>query len=188
MHKFTGKTCQAITFLNWLKHNQKESTTARPHLIVVPASVLSNWFNECARFAPSLNVTMLHGNATERLQRHHQIRDMIQSGSLDIVLVSLTSFQKEKSEDRAFLRKIDFDYLVVDEAHGLSNAKSIRYKSLDKMKTMHRLLLTVSDIFHMNRFAHALSSLGYTRTKLSEGTDVVTLLSNAPLLEKGIQI
>ena len=35
-----------------------------------------------------------------------------------------------------------FRYRVVDEAHNLKNAKSTRYKMLDKVKTEHRLLLT----------------------------------------------
>jgi hypothetical protein len=34
-----GKTCQTITFLNWLKHNQKGGQSTRPHLVVAPASV-----------------------------------------------------------------------------------------------------------------------------------------------------
>jgi SWI/SNF-related matrix-associated actin-dependent regulator 1 of chromatin subfamily A len=63
-------------------------------------------------------------------------------GRLDVILAPVTYFQKEKSEDRKFLNKFNFEYLVVDEAHMLKNSQSIRYKMLDKVKTRHRLLLT----------------------------------------------
>lgn len=62
--------------------------------------------------------------------------------TLDVILAPVTYFQKEKSDDRKFLNKFQFDYLVVDEAHMLKNAQSIRYKMLDRMGTSHRLLLT----------------------------------------------
>lgn len=61
---------------------------------------------------------------------------------LDVILAPVTYFQKEKSEDRRFLNKFNFDYLVVDEAHMLKNAASTRYKMLDRMISRHRLLLT----------------------------------------------
>ena len=44
--------------------------------------------------------------------------------------------------DRSFLRKFQFDYMVVDEGHTLKNPKGLRYKNLNKFKTKHRLLLT----------------------------------------------
>lgn len=61
---------------------------------------------------------------------------------MDVILAPVTYFQKEKSDDRRFLNKFRFDYLVVDEAHMLKNAQSTRYRMLDKISTQHRLLLT----------------------------------------------
>ena len=47
-----GKTVQTIAFLSWLKINSlRGSTKIDPHLIVVPASTLSNWKGELSRFA-----------------------------------------------------------------------------------------------------------------------------------------
>jgi len=60
----------------------------------------------------------------------------------DVIITSITYFQKESATDRDFLRKFNFDYLVCDEAHLLKNAKGLRYKNLDRFKTKHRLLLT----------------------------------------------
>lgn len=64
------------------------------------------------------------------------------TGRLDVILAPVSYFQLQKSEDRKFLNKFHFDYLVVDEAHMLKNSQSIRYKMLDRIKTRHRLLLT----------------------------------------------
>ncbi|CAB9509350.1 CHD3-type chromatin-remodeling factor [Seminavis robusta] len=62
--------------------------------------------------------------------------------NVDVVLTSITYFQRESSDDRAFLGRIKFDYLVVDEGHLLKNAHGLRYKNLDQFRMCHRLLLT----------------------------------------------
>jgi SNF2 family DNA or RNA helicase len=56
-----GKTVQTIAFLAWLKHQRKGKVISRRddeknfvNLIVVPASVLSNWMNEFKKFAPNM--------------------------------------------------------------------------------------------------------------------------------------
>lgn len=61
---------------------------------------------------------------------------------LDVVLTTFSYFSSEKTDDRSFLRKFRFDYMVVDEAHCLKNPRGTRYKNLDKFVTSHRLLLT----------------------------------------------
>jgi len=59
-----------------------------------------------------------------------------------VVLAPITYFQKEKSDDRSFLRKFAWSYLIVDEAHMLKNNRGSRYKNLDRFESEHRLLLT----------------------------------------------
>ena len=55
-----GKTIQTITVILKLKN---EGTLKNPVLIVVPASVLSNWDREIQRFAPSLSVVRHYGSS-----------------------------------------------------------------------------------------------------------------------------
>ena len=125
------------------------ATTAHPHLVIAPSSVLSNWMIEFEKFAPDLKVVKYHGTMDERLHIQHELRQFLPGkkrlpgAELDVVLAPITYFQKEKSDDRAFLRKFGWDYMIVDEGHVLKNAKGLRYKSLDSFSTMHRLLLTV---------------------------------------------
>ena len=84
-----------------------------------------------------------HGSQKER----EQIKDTMVpylkgSQKLDVVLTTFSYFSSENKTDRNFLRKFQFDYMVVDEGHTLKNAKGLRYKNLNKFNTKHRLLLT----------------------------------------------
>ena len=68
-----GKTVQTIAFLAWLRsqnrrgttntvddakvgQGKRQSTPVKPHIIIVPASVLDNWMGEFEKFAPQLVV------------------------------------------------------------------------------------------------------------------------------------
>jgi SNF2 family DNA or RNA helicase len=157
-----GKTIQTIAFLAWLAHQRrKEEPVDRfsnspphlPHLIVVPVSTLSNWIREFDKFAPQLTVVKYHGTKEERddakeiLRQHHpnyssSNKNRVPQLPLDVIVAPTNYFQKENSPDRKFLSGFYFQYLIVDEAHSLKNAKSTRYKMLDKVKSEHRLLLT----------------------------------------------
>jgi SWI/SNF-related matrix-associated actin-dependent regulator of chromatin subfamily A containing DEAD/H box 1 len=158
-----GKTVQTIAFLAWLAHQRNKRSNQKfshglhqlPHLIVVPVSTLANWIREFETFCPQLNVVKYHGSQQERdevrelLQKHHP-KYQSQGGGrrpppqvpLDVIVAPANYFQKENSTDRKFLNGFHYQYLIVDEAHSLKNAKSTRYKMLDKVKSEHRLLLT----------------------------------------------
>lgn len=120
-----------------------------PHLVIAPASVVSNWELEFKKFSPHLRVVKYHGCMEERIQIQRELRGFLPGGNkpqgaaVDVILAPVTYFQQERSDDRVFLRKFKYDYMVVDEAHLLKNARGMRYKSLDRFSTLHRLLLTV---------------------------------------------
>ena len=59
----TGKTLQSIALLATLTH---EKRLDRPHLVVVPLSVLGNWLREIAFWCPRLKTQKLHGNREVR--------------------------------------------------------------------------------------------------------------------------
>ena len=129
------------------KEAREDQPYARPHLIVVPASVLANWEREFEKFCPDMHVIRYHGSMAEREELREEMR-RYQSGQpnsgrpLDVVLTTFSYFSSEKTDDRSFLRKFKFDYLVVDEAHCLKNPRGARYRNLDRFSTSHRLLLT----------------------------------------------
>eukprot|EP00662_Eupelagonemidae_sp_cell21_P018350 gene18350-62975_t len=64
-----GKTVMAIAFLAYLlEHN-----TTGPHLIVVPLSVLHNWYREFEKWLPSARVTLYCGSKDERRELRNSI-------------------------------------------------------------------------------------------------------------------
>lgn len=133
--------------------------------MIAPASVVSNWEIEFQKFAPTLNVVKYHGSMTERQEIQARLKKYLpgnhrSSDELDIIIAPVTYFQQEKSDDRYFLKKFQYDYMIVDEAHLLKNSRGMRYKSLDRFKTMHRLLLTVS--YHSTLNVFLLCSFGLT--------------------------
>lgn len=131
---------------------EEKSQVSMPHIIVVPASVVSNWEREFQTFAPHMSVIKYHGTQDEREELKSTLRNYLpkrwKKGTpmIDVILAPITYFQKETSEDRDFLRKFNFDYLICDEGHLLKNAKGLRYKNIDRFRTRHRLLLTGTPI------------------------------------------
>jgi len=60
-----GKTIQVIALLLVLKRQEGPA----PSLLVAPASLLANWAQEIARFAPSLRIFIAHPSAVSAVHR-----------------------------------------------------------------------------------------------------------------------
>jgi len=122
-----GKTPQALALL-------ATATTAadrapRPHLVVVPASLMENWRREAARFAPQLRVFVHHG--TQRLAE----RDF---AAHDLVLTSYGTLAR----DAALFESVEFDLVLADEAQHLKNRRTQAAQSLRALRGRGRFLLT----------------------------------------------
>jgi SWI/SNF-related matrix-associated actin-dependent regulator of chromatin subfamily A containing DEAD/H box 1 len=158
-----GKTVQTIAFLGWLaaanpQRKSHGSITSRPHLIVVPASTLSNWQNELQRFCPAFHVATYHGSQNERAALRYELRS--ENSTVDVILSTYTIFEREASKsDRNFMCSLQFDYLVLDEAHCIKNAQSSRFVNLNMLRTKHRLLLSGTPV--QNDVSELLSLLSF---------------------------
>ena len=180
-----GKTIQTIAFLGWLRHRSDLSKgdrlkkppsprpPSKPHLIVVPASTLSNWQNELARFCPSLEVTTYHGSQQDRAELRYELRRP--NSCSDVILSTYTIFEKESCKpDRSFLCSLKFDYLILDEAHCIKNTNSSRFQHLNQLRTDHRLLLSGTPV--QNDISELLSMLSFLMPQVFGRHDLELLI------------
>jgi superfamily II DNA or RNA helicase len=122
-----GKTVQALAHILLEK---EAGRLDRPALVVAPTSLMGNWQDEAARFAPSLRVMLLHG--VERLERFDQI------AQYDIVLTTYALLPRDEEK----LRLQRFHLLILDEAHYIKNPRSKATQTASLLQARHRLCLT----------------------------------------------
>ncbi|CAI5958154.1 unnamed protein product [Closterium sp. NIES-64] len=137
-----GKTIQAMTFL---AHLAEEKGIWGPFLVVAPASVLSNWADELARFLPEFKVLPYWGGLPERtvLRKNIHPKKLYRKDAAFHVMV--TSYQLLVADDK-YLRRVKWQYLVLDEAQAIKSAGSIRWRTLLSFSCRNRLLLTGTPI------------------------------------------
>lgn len=131
-----GKTLQTIGFIAHLK----AKNVAGPYLIVTPLSTLANWVNEFKRFAPTINVLLYHGSKEER--QHMINRKMMKKKETTMEFPVIVTSYEIVMNDRKFLQKYNWKYIVVDEGHRLKNMNCRLIKELKTYSSANRLLLT----------------------------------------------
>lgn len=93
---------------------------------------------EFDRFAPSISVYAYYGNQAERADARYFLK---QQKDLDVI-VTTYNMATGITDDKKFLKKMEFKACVFDEGHQLKNAESKKYKDLMEIKVKWRLLLT----------------------------------------------
>lgn len=163
-----GKTIQTIVFLYSL---YKEGHSRGPFLVSAPLSTIINWEREFEVWAPDFYVVTYIGDKDSRsVIREHELSfddNAIKGGPKATRLrkdamikfqVLLTSYELN-CIDAATLGSIDWQVLVVDEAHRLKNNQSKFFRILNTYKIQHKLLLTgtplqnnLEELFHLLNF------------------------------------
>ncbi|MEF8702213.1 MAG: DEAD/DEAH box helicase [Candidatus Accumulibacter sp. UW26] len=122
-----GKTAQTLAHLLLEKEGGRLDL---PALIVLPTSLIFNWKNEAARFAPSLSILSLHG--PERKTRFGEI------AGHDVVLTTYPLLWRDAAE----LTRHRYHLLILDEAQTVKNARSQGAEVVRRIVARHRLCLT----------------------------------------------
>ncbi|XP_022104217.1 chromodomain-helicase-DNA-binding protein 5-like isoform X2 [Acanthaster planci] len=163
-----GKTIQTIAFLYSL---YKEGLSKGPFLISAPLSTIVNWEREFEFWAPDFYVVTYCGDKDSRATiREHEFsfeEDAVRGGKKayrmkkDSVVkfhVLLTSYELV-TIDNTTLQSVDWEVLVVDEAHRLKNNQSKFFRILSQYSIGHKLLLTgtplqnnLEELFHLLNF------------------------------------
>lgn len=140
-----GKTLQMISVLL----SSKESGQLGTALIVSPASLVYNWKEEFAKFAPTLNVTLVVGNQDERAEiiKNYQNSDVLVT-SYDLIKRDVAEYEGAK-----------FNYQVLDEAQYIKNHSTAAAKSVKLINSKHRYALTGTPI--ENRLSELWSIFDY---------------------------
>ena len=107
----------------------------KPDLIVSPASLIYNWQEEFAKFAPDIKTQVVDGNKENR-------RELIETGQADVMITSYNSARLDVEEYNA--RKIN--YLVLDEAQYVKNASTKTNQSIRKLTPKNTFALSGTPI------------------------------------------
>ncbi|CAL9736893.1 ISWI chromatin-remodeling complex ATPase Isw1p [Monosporozyma servazzii] len=127
-----GKTLQTISFLGYLRYVEKKRG---PFLVIAPKSTLNNWLREFNKWTPEVNAFILQGDKDERAQ---MIQNRFMTCEFDVVIASYEIIIREK----ASFRKIDWEYIIIDEAHRIKNEESLLSQVLREFTSRNRLLIT----------------------------------------------
>ncbi len=122
-----GKTIQVLVLL-------LSRARSGPSLVVAPTSVCPNWFQEAARFAPTLNLKEFRYGDRKKL-----LDDL---GPFDVVVTSYGLLQ----HDGELLHEVGWNTVILDEAQAIKNSGTKRSASAMKLKGDFRIITTGTPI------------------------------------------
>jgi SNF2 family DNA or RNA helicase len=122
-----GKTVQTLAHI--LIEKEAGRLTS-PALVIAPTSLMANWQDEAARFAPDLRVLLLQGK--ERAELFDDI------DSADVVLTTYALLPRDEEK----LREHHYHLVILDESHYIKNTRSKAAQTAGMLNARHRLCLT----------------------------------------------
>ncbi|MFB1080688.1 DEAD/DEAH box helicase [Jeotgalibacillus sp. JSM ZJ347] len=132
-----GKTAEAALILKELQLRYLVSSV----LILVPSSLAGQWQTELH----SLGIpSMIHKGKKE--WRH-----------FPVIIASIDLLKREPF--KAAFSELEFDLVIVDEAHKLSNPKTMNYQFVNSLKRKYLLLLTATPVQNKPDELYTLSTL-----------------------------
>eukprot|EP00889_Picochlorum_renovo_P000495 jgi/Picre1/27525/NNA_000492.t1 len=137
-----GKTIQATAIMGAVATERKiafESTKdpndmPKPSLVVCPATLVSHWPHEIAKFISSdiLKPLRVHGTPSERQAAYKEISD---------ASVVVISYETLRSDIKTLSTK-QWMYIILDEGHAIRNPTSKLAIAARELHGMHRLILS----------------------------------------------
>ncbi|NMM37154.1 MAG: DEAD/DEAH box helicase [Glaciimonas sp.] len=122
-----GKTVQTLAHILIEK---EAGRLTQPALVIAPTSLMGNWQDEAARFAPDLRVLVLHGK--ERLTHFDAI------DQFDLVLSTYALLPRDEEK----LREHAYHLVILDESHYIKNPRSKAAQTAGLLRARHRLCLS----------------------------------------------
>ncbi len=113
-----GKTVQLLAYLSTRMGSGAKA------ILVVPPSLLGNWKAEAERFVPDMTVNVVHGK----------------DKSLDDSFLTLTTYGMLARVQ--WLREVEWDVAILDEAQAIKNRETIQAKASKLLKARFHVALT----------------------------------------------
>lgn len=121
-----GKTLQSLALLL----SVKDSEGPKPSMVIAPTSVVPVWRDEAMRFAPDLKVVTWYGAP--------EVRRTLPAENADLIVTSYGILRR----DVEIFEKINFRYVILDEAQNTKNASSHNAHAIRRLKSERRLALS----------------------------------------------
>ncbi len=133
-----GKTLQVLTLLS----HQSALGEKDPSLLIVPASLLGNWRNEAARFAPKLRLMFYHTSEMSRKDMQSVEKDPGQGlEGYDLVVTTYAMVSKSP-----WLINQKWRLVILDEAQAVKNHSTRQTRAVKKLPARGRIALTGTPI------------------------------------------
>ena len=150
-----GKTVQLVSTM---LGNPKPRT-----LVVVPKSIITQWVEEITRFAPHLSIGVFDGP-------DRKIEDV----DVTIAPYTLLTVKGENPDAKTPLHMVSWNRVILDEAHEIRNKKSKLFKSVCRLHTQIKWIVTGTPVFNsMEDFVSLSSFLGLSKTVVQGMTNKV---------------
>ncbi|XP_024466565.2 probable ATP-dependent DNA helicase CHR12 isoform X4 [Populus trichocarpa] len=170
-----GKTIQTISLIAYLK---EKKGVCGPHLIVAPKAVLPNWINEFSTWISEAEIKAFLYDGC--LEERKAIREQLsREGNLQVLITHYDLIMR----DKAFLKKIQWQYMIVDEGHRLKNHECALAKTIGGYQMKRRLLLTGTPI--QNSLQELWSLLNFLLPHIFNSEDKFEEWFNAPFADRG---
>jgi non-specific serine/threonine protein kinase len=135
-----GKTVQVLAFLHIVKSGLKKSVSPhRASLLVIPASLISNWVNEISRFAPGIKYFVAHPSANSNTRT--VATDKKSLNTFDLVITTYALVQKY-----TWLQTYSWNYVILDEAQAIKNPATKQARAVKSLSCRNRIIMTGTPI------------------------------------------
>lgn len=131
-----GKTVQILAFLNALHKEKKQAgRSGGASLLIIPASLLSNWINEINSFYPSLAYLAAHPD----LHKPGKVPELSSEklDTLDLVITTYALAQRYQ-----WLQEYCWNYIILDEAQAIKNPGTKQTRAVKKLQAHNRIIMT----------------------------------------------
>ena len=132
-------------------------------LIVVPKSIITQWAEEINRFAPNLTINIFDGPDRR-----------IKEADVTLAPYTLLTVKGAKVDTKTALHMVQWDRVILDEAHEIRNKKSKLFKSVCRLQTEIKWIVTGTPVFNsMEDFVSLCTFLGLSKVVVQGMTNKI---------------